>query len=53
MPISKPISLSGGKWLVETSHGSKIFEDGETAYDFYLLNKHREDKELHGNLPKP
>lgn len=53
MSISKPISLPGGKWLVQTSHGPKTFEDGETAYDFYLINKHREDQKSNGNPPKP
>jgi hypothetical protein len=51
--ISKPISIHNGKWLVETSHGSKIFEDGETAHDFYLINKHREEQRSNGNPPSP
>lgn len=53
MSISKPVSLSNGKWLVETNNGPKIFEDGETAHDFYLINKHREEKRLDGNSPSP
>jgi hypothetical protein len=51
MPISEPVSLRNGRWIVETSHGPKIFEDGETAYDFYLINKHREEKMAHGDSP--
>lgn len=53
MPISQPVSTSNGKWLVQTSNGPKIFEDGETAEDFYLINKHREDQKAHGNSPEP
>ncbi len=53
MPISEPVRLSGGLWAVETSHGTKIFSDGETAEDFYLLNKHREEKDSDGNPPNP
>jgi hypothetical protein len=51
--ISKPISIQNGRWLVETSHGPKIFEDGETAHDFYLINKHREKQLSNGNSPDP
>jgi hypothetical protein len=53
MSISKPVSITNGKWLVQTSNGHKIFEDGETAQDFYLINKHREDQKAHGDSPKP
>lgn len=54
--ISEPVLLTGGTWIVQTSHGTKIFSDGETAYDFYLLNKHREpqnQKESNGQSPSP
>lgn len=51
MSISKPVSLASGKWLVETSNGPKIFDDGETAHDFYLINKYREEQKSHGNSP--
>lgn len=53
MPISEPVRLSEGMWVVQTSHGMKIFSDGETAEDFYLLNKHREEKNSDGNTPNP
>lgn len=53
MPISEPISLKDGKWLVQTSNGPKIFSDGETAQDFYLINKHREQQKPNGNPSKP
>jgi hypothetical protein len=53
MSISQPVSLSNGRWLVQTSNGPKIFEDGETAHDFYLINKHREDQKSHGNSSEP
>lgn len=49
MPISKPLELGYGKWLVSTSAGPKIFDDGETAEDFYLLNKNKEERKLHGD----
>lgn len=49
MSISKPVSLTQGKWLVETSNGPRIFDDGETAHDFYLINKHREEQKLNGD----
>ena len=49
MPISEPLELGYGKWLVSTSAGLKIFDDGETAEDFYLLNKNREERNSHGN----
>lgn len=39
--ISEPVSLSNGTWIVKTSNGIKVFSDGETAQDFYLLNKYR------------
>jgi hypothetical protein len=47
--ISKPISLNNGTWAVQTAQGLKVFSDGETAQDFYLINKHREEQKLHGN----
>jgi hypothetical protein len=53
MPISEPVCLPGGMWVVQTSYGTKLFSDGETAYDFYLLNKHREEKNSNGNPPNP
>jgi hypothetical protein len=53
MPISKPVCVSPGMWVVETPYGMKIFSDGETAEDFYLLNKHREEKNSDGNPPNP
>lgn len=53
MPISEPLRLEYGKWMVNTSNGPKIFEDGETAEDFYLMNKNREERKSHGNQPKP
>jgi hypothetical protein len=53
MAISKPISVGNGKWVVKTDHGDKVFSDGETAEDFYLLNKHREKIKSHGNSSNP
>jgi hypothetical protein len=49
MAISKPVSVGNGEWAVKTTHGIKIFSDGETAEDFYLLNKYREETKSHGN----
>lgn len=43
--ISEPTYFREGKWMVETSNGPKIFSDQETAYDFYALNKHREEQQ--------
>jgi hypothetical protein len=37
------------KWAVNTENGVKYFEDGETAHDFYLLNKHRYDRQRQKN----
>jgi hypothetical protein len=51
--ISEPIPQNNGTWTVKTSHGEKLFSDGETAEDFYLLNKHREQKNPHGNSTHP
>jgi hypothetical protein len=51
--ISKPTYYREGMWAVETSHGMKIFSDQETAYDFYLLNKHREEQKSDGNSSNP
>jgi hypothetical protein len=53
MAISKPAPLGNGEWAVKTDHGTKVFSDGETAEDFYLLNKHREETKSHGNPPNP
>jgi hypothetical protein len=53
MSISEPLRLGQGKWVVNTSNGPKIFEDGETAEDFYLINKNREERKSHGNQSKP
>lgn len=53
MPISQPVSLPDGRWLVQTSNGPKIFEDGETAHDFYLINKYREEHKSHGDPSQP
>jgi hypothetical protein len=50
--ISEPISLQNGTWAVQTRHGTKIFSDGETAEDFYLINKHRESQQ-NGNPSNP
>jgi len=52
MPITKPTHLKDGLWVVETSNGLKTFPDGETAEDFYLLNKHREEQK-NGNSLSP
>jgi hypothetical protein len=51
--ISEPTYYREGMWAVETSHGMKIFSDQETAYDFYLLNKHREEQKSDGNSSNP
>jgi hypothetical protein len=55
--ISEPIPQGNGTWVVNTPHGPKTFSDGETATDFYLLNKHREDQKLqadsNGNPSNP
>ena len=53
--ISKPVSISNGTWTVQTPNGLKIFSDGETAYDFYLINKYKENQEQkpHGNPSNP
>lgn len=53
MSISKPVYLTNNKWLVQTSNGPRIFEDGETAYDYYLINKHISDNKPHGNTSNP
>jgi hypothetical protein len=53
MSISQPLCLSNGKWLVNTSFGPKIFDEGESAHDFYLLNKHREEQKSNGNQSQP
>jgi hypothetical protein len=51
--ISEPVYYREGMWGVETPQGMKIFSDQETAYDFYLLNKHREEQKSDGNSPDP
>lgn len=53
MSISQPVNLPNGRWLVQTSYGPRIFEDGETAHDYYLINKYREEQKSHGNSPEP
>lgn len=53
MSISEPLRLGHGKWVVNTPNGPKIFEDGETAEDFYLINKNREKQKSHGNQTQP
>jgi hypothetical protein len=50
--ISEPTYVREGLWGVETSNGLKIFSDEETAHDFYLLNKHREEQQ-DGDSPSP
>jgi hypothetical protein len=50
--IKEPVCIKG-TWVVELSDGYQItFGDGETAQDFYLLNKAREEQ-THGNSSKP
>jgi hypothetical protein len=51
--ISEPESQKDGTWVVHTSHGPKVFSDGETAEDFYILNRHRETQQQHGNSSSP
>ena len=51
--ISEPVYYREGMWGVETPQGMKIFSDQETAYDFYLLNKHREEQKSDGNSSNP
>jgi len=53
MGITEPVSQRNGTWTVQTSDGIKIFSDGESAHDFYLINKHREEQETNGNSPNP
>lgn len=53
MGITEPIYQRNGTWTVQTSQGIKIFSDGESAYDFYLINKHREEKQTNGNASSP
>jgi len=49
--IKEPICIKG-TWVVELSDGYQVtFGDGETAQDFYLLNKDREEN-TDGNSPK-
>jgi len=50
--IKEPICIKG-HWVVELSDGYQVkFSDGETAQDFYLLNKAREEQ-TYGNPSKP
>lgn len=50
--IKEPICIKGF-WVVELSDGYQVkFNDGETAQDFYLLNKAREEQ-TYGNPSKP
>lgn len=51
--ISKPEILPNGSWAVNTRYGVKIFSDGETAYDFYLINKYIEEQKSNGNQSDP
>ena len=53
MPISEPVQVRNGTWVVQTPQGSKVFSDGETAYDFYLIHRHREHSKPHGDSPDP
>lgn len=50
--IKEPV-FENGHWVVELSNGRRIpFEDGETAEDFYLINRHIE-RAKHGNSSEP
>lgn len=50
--ISPPTYIREGLWGVETDIGMKVFPDEETAYDFYLLNKHVEEQKQLNNGKK-
>lgn len=40
--MAEPFQLSELTWIVQTSRGSKIFSDEETAWDFYLMHRNTE-----------